>query len=186
MTDAAENCNCLVAEAGQSLGRSSEQSRETLEHMLGALRASFEEANKKVDENLAQSAAGASVRLETAMGRVLDQLEGQVNGLRDAMGGFQNSATGFVDETQRKVAEAQAQSVEGIARVSVEAAAAVKTGLAEAMADIRREVETFSAALPRLANISWGSDPGDRRRCCALPRHSRRIRTKRAGYPRRR
>lgn len=147
MSAAAENLNRLVAEAGQSLGKSSEQSRETLEHMLGALRASFEEANKKVEENLAQSATGASARLETAMGRVLDQLEGQVGSLRDAMGGFQDSAAGFVDETQRKVAEAQAQSVEGITRTSAEAAAAMKTGLAEAMVDIRREVETFGAAL---------------------------------------
>ena len=118
MSAAAENLNRLVAEAGQSLGLSSEQSRETLEHMLAALRVSFEEANKKVDESLAQSATGASARLESAMGRVLDQLEGQVGGLRDAMGGFQDSAAGFVGDTQRKVAEAQAQGVEGIARSS--------------------------------------------------------------------
>lgn len=147
MTDAAENLNRLVAEAGRSLGQSSEQNRETLEHMLGALRASFEEANKKVEENLAQSATGASARLESAMGRVLDKLEGQVVGLQEVMGGFQDSAAGFVDETQRKVAEAQAQSVEGIARASTEAAAAMKAGLAEAMADIRREVQTFGTTL---------------------------------------
>lgn len=156
MSAAAENLNRLVAEAGQSLGKSSEQSRETLEHMLGALRASFEEANKKVDENLAQSATGASARLESAMGRVLDHLEGQVGGLREAMGGFQDSAAGFVDQTQRKVAEAQAQSVEGIARASTEAAAALKSGLAEAMADIRREVETFAASL-RASQTSLGA-----------------------------
>ncbi len=147
MTDAAENLNRLVAEAGRSLGQSSEQNRETLEHMLGALRVSFEEATKKVDENLAQSATGASARLESAMGRVLDKLEGQIGGLGDVMGGFQESAAGFVDETQRKVAEAQAQSVEGITRASAEAAAALKTGLAEAMADIRREVQTLGTAL---------------------------------------
>jgi chromosome segregation ATPase len=87
---------------------------------------------------------------------VLDQLEGQVAGLRDSMGGFRDSAAGFVDETQRKVADAQAQSVEGIARASTEAAAALKSGLAEAMADIRREVETFGSAL-RASQTSLGA-----------------------------
>jgi hypothetical protein len=147
MAEAADNLNRLVAEAGKSLGRSSEQSREVLQDMLATLQTSFEVANQKIDENLAQSATGASARLEAAMGRVLDKLETQVGGLRDAMGGFQESAAAVVDETTRKVADAQARSVEGITHASAEAAAAVKAGLTEAMMDIRREVETFDAAL---------------------------------------
>ncbi len=155
MSEAAENLNRLVAEAGQSLGKSSEQSRESLGQMLTALQATFEAANRQVEENLAQSATGASARLESAMARVLDRLEAQVGGLGETMGGLRESAADFMDEAQRQVAEAQAQSVAGVARASAEAAAALQSGLAAAMAEIRREVETFSAAL-RASGASLG------------------------------
>lgn len=147
MKDAAENLNRLVADAGQNLGMSADQNRATLEQMVGALRIAFDEANKKVEENLAGSASGAAARLEGAMGRVLDQLEGQVQNLRGALGGFQDNASELVGETQRKVAEAQSQSVDAIARASANAATALEHGLTDTMSNIRKEVESFVAAL---------------------------------------
>ncbi len=156
LSEAAENLNRVATDVGRSLGDTSQQSRESLAQMLAALQATFEAANRKVEENLAQSATGASERLESAMGRVLGRLERQVEGLGAAMGGVQESAAGFLGEAQRQVAETQTQSVETIARASAEAAAALRAGLAQAMAEIRRDVETFSAAL-RASEASLGA-----------------------------
>ena len=60
MTEAAENLNRLVSDAGGRMNESSEQSRNALMDVVGALRETFERANQKVDEQLGQAASGAS------------------------------------------------------------------------------------------------------------------------------
>ena len=156
MTEAAENLNRLVADAGRNLGEQSDRSRETLEQMMGSLREVLAQANHKIEENLTGAAEGASGRLEQAMDRVLGRLEGQVGALHDSFGSFRETATGYVDETSRKVAEAQAASVAGITTASANAAAALEQGLSQAMGVIRGEVETFASAL-RTSSTSLGA-----------------------------
>jgi hypothetical protein len=156
MSNAAENLNRLVGEAGRNLGQQSDRSRETMEVMLGSLREVFEQASRKIDENLASAAEGASGRLEQAMERVLGQMEAQVSGLRDTFGGFQESAASYVEETRAKVAEAQDRSIEAISTASVKAAEALEQGFGNALEEIHREVEIFSAAL-RMSSASLGT-----------------------------
>ncbi len=147
MNDAAENLNRLVAEAGANLNQQSQSSRETLEAMVAAMKDMFDKANNSVGENLANAAEGASGRLEQAMDRVLGQMEGHVSGLQTAFGGFHETTSGYVADTSAKVAAAQEQSVKGITEASARAASALEEGLAKALAQIGREVETFATAL---------------------------------------
>lgn len=147
MTEAAENLNRLVAEAGRQLGAQSQTSRETLEQMLASLREIFEQATKQIDDNLKGAAEGASTKLTEAMDRVLDKLEGNVGGLSERFQGFNEQAASYLDATRTKVAEAQESSVTAISEASIRAAAALEDGLGEAMKGIRNEVEGFSSAL---------------------------------------
>lgn len=156
MTDAAENLNRLVAEAGNNLGKQSDASRETLERMLDSLKEVFEQANRKVEENLAGAAEGASGKLEQAMDRILVQMGGQVAGLNDVFSSFKNDTAKYINETHDKVAEAQARTVAGISLASTNAAAALENGLASAMTTIHQEVETFATAL-RSSSRSLGT-----------------------------
>jgi gas vesicle protein len=156
MSHAAENLNRLVGEAGRNLGQQSDRSRETMEVMLGSLREIFDRASSKIDENLAGAAEAASGRLEQAMERVLGQMEGQVAGLRETFGGFQASTATYLEDTRAKIAEAQDRTIETMSTTSLEAAAALERGLGKAMEEMRREVESFSAAL-RLSAASLGT-----------------------------
>lgn len=156
MSSAADNLNRLVGEAGRNLGQQSDRSRETMEAMLGSLREVFDQASRKIDENLASAAEGASGRLEQAMGRVLGQMEIQVSGLRDTLGSFRESAATYVEETCARVAEAQHQSLKTISTAGVAAAEALERGLGKAMEEIHREVESFAAAL-RMSSETLGT-----------------------------
>ena len=147
MTEAAENLNRLVAEAGRQLGTQSQTSRETLEQMLASLKAIFEQATKQIDDNLKGAAEGASSKLAEAMDRVLEKLEGNVGGLSERFQGFNEQAASYLNETRSKVAEAQESSVAAISQASARAAAVLEEGLGEAMKGIRGEVEGFSSAL---------------------------------------
>lgn len=98
-------------------------------------------------EDFARAASGASDRLESAMSQVLAGLEGQVAGLQQTLGGFQTGAAKFLDETQSKVAEAQAQSVEAITRAAANAAAALEKGLTEMLREMRKEIDAMVVAL---------------------------------------
>lgn len=147
MTEAAENLNRLVAEAGRQLGAQSQTSRETLEQMLASLKEIFETATKQIDDNLKDAAEGASIKLTEAMDRVLDKLEGNVGGLSERFQGFNEQAASYIDATRSKVAEAQESSVTAISQASTRAAAALEAGLGEVMKGIRGEVDQFSSAL---------------------------------------
>jgi ABC-type transporter Mla subunit MlaD len=152
MSEAAENLNRLIVDAGKRLGDSSEQSRAALVEVVQELRETFERANRKVDEDLGHAAAGASAKVEGAMGRVLDRLEGQIEAFGSGLGGYQESMSGHLDETQTKVAAAQVAAVGAIGEMSNEVARALQAGLAEALRKINEEVERFAAAMQSSEN----------------------------------
>jgi hypothetical protein len=123
----------------QSIEKMTRASVEAMEHARITISGS--------GEDFARAASGASDRLESAMSQVLAGLEGQVAGLQQTLGGFQTGAAKFLDETQSKVAEAQAQSVEAITRAAANAAAALEKGLTELLRDMRKEIDAMVVAL---------------------------------------
>ncbi|TKB20425.1 MAG: hypothetical protein E5V75_04985 [Mesorhizobium sp.] len=147
LSEAAENLNRLVSDAGDKLGSSSEQSRVAMVEVVAALRETMEQANRKVDESLGQAASGASARLEEAMGRVFERLELQVSTFNNGLGGFQDGLSKQLEETRERVAAAQAGAAEAIGGASAEAAKALRDGLGEALATIRGEIERFAVAM---------------------------------------
>ncbi|TPI65512.1 hypothetical protein FJ420_11545 [Mesorhizobium sp. B3-1-3] len=147
LSEAAENLNRLVSDAGDKLGSSSEQSRVAMVEVVAALRETMEQANRKVDESLGQAASGASARLEEAMGRVFERLEGQVSTFNNGLGGFQDGLSKQLEETRERVAAAQAGAAEAIGGASAEAAKALRDGLGGALATIREEIERFAVAM---------------------------------------
>jgi methyl-accepting chemotaxis protein len=89
------------------------------------------------------------------MDRVLGQLQGQVQALHGSLEAFQASSSTLVDETRRRVAQAQEKSVDAITATSTRVAATLEEGLGGAMAAIRKQVEDFSTAL-RTSSASLG------------------------------
>lgn len=112
-----------------------------------ALRETFDRANAKLDTDLGSAASGASAKVEDAMGRVMERLEGQVGTLMTGLAAFGESNTTNLDETRSKVADAQNAAVASIASASTEAAKALEIGLAEALAKVASEVERFAVAM---------------------------------------
>lgn len=147
MSEAAENLNRLVSEAGDKLGASSEQSRAALVDVVATLRDTMEQANRKIDEDLGRAAAGASARVEEAMSRVLERLEGQVSAFSSGLSGFQRDMARQIDETRERVAVAQAGAAEAVGKASTHAAQALREGLTDAMRAISDEVQRFAAAM---------------------------------------
>src|SRR5690606_37654077 len=129
MSEAAENLNRLIVDAGEKLGDGSEKSRAALLEVVASLRETFEQANRKVDEDLGRAAAGASARVEDAMGRVLGRLESQVGAFSAGVDNFQESTARGLEETREKVAAANAAAVETVGRISEEAAKAMQAGV---------------------------------------------------------
>ncbi len=156
ISEAAENLNRLVVEAGRSLGQQSEKSRQTLEQMVVSMREHFDQTTRQVDSDLASTAEGASSKLTQVMDRVLAKLEDQFTRLDDRFGGFKETAAGHVDDMRRVVTEAQKKSVEAVAGASAGAAAALEKGLAAAMESIRGQVDEFSSAL-RTSSTALGA-----------------------------
>lgn len=147
LTEAAEHLNRLVADAGRRMDETSEKTAAVLVDAVHALRDAFEQANSKVDEELGQAAAGASAKMEAAMGRVLERLESQVDGLRSGLESFQNTASRQLEETQQRVASVQSQTAQTIGAAASEAAGALQAGFADAMQAISAEIDRFTAAL---------------------------------------
>jgi hypothetical protein len=112
-----------------------------------ALRETFDQANSKLDTDLGSAASGASAKVEDAMGRVMERLEGQIGTLMTGLADFGTSNTTNLDETRSKVAEAQHAAVASIASASTEAARALEAGLAEALAKVAGEIERFAVAM---------------------------------------
>jgi hypothetical protein len=147
MSQAAADLSGLVRTAGENLDDASARNRDALEKILTKLTATFGALNETVGRNVAESAAGASGLIEETMSRVLDKLEAQIGALQGALNGFQQNAARAVSDTQGRVGSAQEEGVKRIAEASAQAAEALKSGLGDTLAQIRREVERLSASL---------------------------------------
>jgi hypothetical protein len=147
MSEAAENLNRLVTEASGRLGESAEQQRAGLADAVSALRATFERANAQVDQDLGQSASSASAKVEAAMGKVMERLEGQLGSFMAGLTNFQEAMTGNVGETQAQIRAAQQGGVAMVAQASEEAARALESGFAAALARLNDEVSRLETAL---------------------------------------
>lgn len=112
-----------------------------------ALRETFDRANTKLDSDLGSAASGASAKVEDAMGRVMERLEGQVGTLMAGLAAFGTSNAANLDDTVSKVATAQQAAVDHIASASSEAAKALEAGLGEALGRVAAEIERFAVAM---------------------------------------
>lgn len=159
LSDAADNLNRLVTEAGSQLGAGAESSRAALQEVVAALRATFEQANSKIDADLGAAASGASNKIEAAMGSVLEQLQAQVGGLTGAMQSFQQSSADGVEATRQQIDRAQREAAEVIAGTGSRAAEALQAGLAEALGRINSEFERFETAM-RAGAVAYQQQAG--------------------------
>ena len=78
LSDAADNLNRMVERAGASFEKSSGESRDALTGVVETLRLTLEKANSEMDAALGGAAKGASDKLESAMGAVLEKLDAQI------------------------------------------------------------------------------------------------------------
>ena len=147
LSDAADNLNRLVTEAGSRLGDGAEASRAALQEVVETLSATFERANTQIDSDLGGAASGASAKIETAMGNVLQRLQGQVDGLVTSMQSFQQSSAEGVEATRQQIAKAQSEAADVIANAGSEGAKALHAGLVEALDRINGEFERFETAM---------------------------------------
>ncbi|WP_224407284.1 anti-phage ZorAB system protein ZorA [Afifella sp. IM 167] len=152
MSEAAENLNRLVGEAGHRLEASAETNRTALAETVRALQESFERANQKVDEELARSAVGASSRLEEAMGRVMEKLESQITNLGTEMGGFQEASSRQLEESRQHLHAVQNEAAGAIHTAASGAAQALAAGIRESVARIHAEIERFATTMEAARN----------------------------------
>lgn len=152
LSEAAENLNRLVSEASNRLGESAEQQRAGLAEAVSTLKATFERANAKVDQDLGQSASTASAKVEAAMGKVMERLEGQIGAFMAGLTSFQEAMTGNIVEAQTQIRATQENGVAVVAKASEEAARALQSGFAEVLARIREEVSHIETALSQGAS----------------------------------
>lgn len=147
LSDAADNLNRLVTEAGTRLGDGAEASRTALQEIIETMRATFERANGRIDTDLGTAASGAASKIEAAMGTVLERLEGQVGGLVSSMQQFQQNSADGVEATRQQIARVQEEAAGVIAASSSEVAKALQAGLADALARINAGFERFETAM---------------------------------------
>ncbi|MGV2181311.1 anti-phage ZorAB system protein ZorA [Rhizobium rhizogenes] len=147
MSDAAENLNRLVGEAARTMDDGASRNRDGLVEILASMKATFEKASEQVDAELGRAAGGASERIEVAMGRVMEKLEGQVANLSAGMGALDGNLRENVANTQAQIKAVQENTISTVSAVATSAADAIKSGLAEAIAAIRQEVDRFESAL---------------------------------------
>jgi hypothetical protein len=110
MTAAADNLNRLVGEAAANLQAGSAQSRDQLEAIVATLKETFERANQKLDSDLSSAAAGASAKLEGAMGQAMGILESQINNLVAGIGASISRFSGALESAQGALVN-QAQAI---------------------------------------------------------------------------
>ncbi|PLW77684.1 anti-phage ZorAB system protein ZorA [Cohaesibacter celericrescens] len=163
MSEAAENLNRLVSEAATSMNDGALSNRESLNEIIAAMQSTFEKANNALDEDLGKAAAGASSKIEDAMGRVMEKLEGQITHLSEGMASMEGNLSGSVQKTQDTIQEAQQSAAQTVASVATNTSEALKQGLADALATIRNEIDRFETALEGSKNAltSQASAIGD-------------------------
>lgn len=149
MSESAENLNRMVSEAASTLGAGASQNRDDLTEIMAAMKATFENANAQIETDLGNAAGGASSRIEEAMGRVLEKLEGQVGNVSNNMASFDTKLREGLTHTQEEIQKAQLSAAETVASVAGSSAEAIREGLADAIASIRAEVDRFEGALSK-------------------------------------
>jgi hypothetical protein len=147
MSEAAENLNRLVSEAGAKLGEGSEISRTAMADIVTTLQSTFDRANQRVEADLGNAASHAADQIATQMSSLLGRLESQVEGFRAGISGFQEGMARHLDETGQRIAAAQAGAAESIGSISLAAAEALKSGLADALAKISDQMDRFTVAM---------------------------------------
>ncbi|WP_417435336.1 anti-phage ZorAB system protein ZorA [Hoeflea sp.] len=163
MSESAENLNRLVSEAAGALGAGAAQNRDELAEIMSAMKTTFENANAQIDAQLGNAAGAASSRIEEAMGRVLEKLEGQVDTVSSNIASFDTTLRDGLTHTQSEIQKAQQSAAETVASVAQSSAEAIREGLTDAIASIRAEVDRFEDALGKsgAALTSQASAIGD-------------------------
>jgi len=147
MADAAETPSRLVSESGSRLEGSAESSRVALQEVVEAMRATFERANAKVEEDLSNAATGASAKVEAAMTAVMERLDSQIGGLMSSMQQFQDESARNVAATRDQLSTLQNEAASAVSKAGSEAAAALQSGLTDVLARINEEIGRFQAAM---------------------------------------
>ncbi|WP_156453190.1 anti-phage ZorAB system protein ZorA [Polycladidibacter stylochi] len=156
LSKAAENLNQLVGEAAKSMNDGAASSRDSLHEIVSALQATFEKANLAIEQDLTKAATGASDKIERAMGRVLENLEGQITQLSSGMSQLEGNLAGSVQQTQQSMELAQKNAIETVNSVAVNTANALKNGLTETLQTLRSEIDRFEKALGS-SSVALGS-----------------------------
>ncbi|MDR3376123.1 MAG: anti-phage ZorAB system protein ZorA [Ancalomicrobiaceae bacterium] len=159
INETADRLNGLIIQTGSVFGQSSEASRAQLADMVSAMQALFERAHGRIDADLATAAGGASARIEETMGRVLTQLEAQVEGLRAGLGGFQAGMAEQMAETRRRALDAQETALGMVDRASAAAAGVLEHGFQNVLVAITSEVDRMVQAM-RLAEAAMVTQAG--------------------------
>ncbi|WP_149998826.1 anti-phage ZorAB system protein ZorA, partial [Mesorhizobium sp. M2A.F.Ca.ET.039.01.1.1] len=149
LSEAAENLNRLVSEAGTRLEGSAEQSRAGLADVVAAFKQTMDAANARIETELGNAASGASSKVEAAMGRVMDGLEGQVRNLMQGLTEFQSSSAADAKQTSDRLREAQEGMASSVTSASADAVNALQSGVANAFERISSEIDRFQAAMSR-------------------------------------
>ncbi|AKI01763.1 hypothetical protein IMCC20628_03070 [Hoeflea sp. IMCC20628] len=147
MSESAENLNRLVSDAARTLDTGASQNRDDLAEIMSSMKATFENANAQIETQLGNAAGGASSRMEEAMGRVLEKLEGQVNNVSSNLTSFDEGLRKGLAQTQEEIQNAQKSAAETVASMAQSSAEAIRDGLADAISTIRVEVDRFESAL---------------------------------------
>ncbi|RWD54156.1 MAG: hypothetical protein E5V92_18055 [Mesorhizobium sp.] len=149
LSEAAENLNRLVSEAGTRLEGSAEQSRAGLADVVAAFKQTMDAANARIEAELGNAASSASSKVEAAMGRVMDGLEGQVRNLMQGLTEFQSSSAADAKQTSDRLREAQEGMASSVTSASADAVNALQSGVANAFERISSEIDRFQAAMSR-------------------------------------
>ncbi|RVJ45862.1 hypothetical protein CN176_03495 [Sinorhizobium medicae] len=112
LSEAADNLNRMVERAGQSFETSSGQSRDALAAVVDSLRQTMEKANAEMDAALGAAAGGASERLESAMGLVMDKLDRQIGQIGDSLEAMQKSMGEQGDAARKQIEASVSHSAE--------------------------------------------------------------------------
>lgn len=154
LSEAADNLNRMVERAGQTFEQSSGQSRDALAAVVDSLRQTLEKANSEVDIALGQAAGGASARLEAAMGRVMEKLDGQIAQVGDNLGAMQRAMGEQADRTRAEMdasvsrsAQAQNQAMADLHSAAQTVAERLKAAADEALVAVGQRFAELAVSM---------------------------------------
>jgi len=154
LSEAADNLNRMVERAGQTFEQSSGQSRDALAAVVDSLRLTLEKANSEVDAALGQAAGGASAKLEAAMGRVMEKLDGQIGQIGDNLGAMQRTMGEQADRTRAQMdasvsqsAQVQKQAMADLQSAAQAVAERLKMAVDEALVAVGRRFDELALSM---------------------------------------